>query len=47
MRVQVLDREADQFGTGALRADSGDFDLIVRMIKEFYETGDVSKDLLK
>ena len=24
-----------------------DFDLIVRMIKEFYETGDVSKDLLK
>ncbi|CAK7065980.1 MAG: hypothetical protein DELT_03120 [Desulfovibrio sp.] len=24
-----------------------DFDLIVRMITEFYETGDVSKDLLK
>ena len=24
-----------------------DYDLIVRMVKEFYETGDVSRDLLK
>jgi len=24
-----------------------DFDLIVRMIKEFYESGDVSPELLK
>ena len=44
-------RDKDYVSIGGYQNDAmaltQDFDLVVRMIKEFYDTGDVSKDLLK